>query len=143
VKLLTLIFFVFVFSCSNYHCKPGVAKRFLSIQLYREHVGVDSFKSYSHYILIDGLSKDCDSATVMTAINSYFDNTAEDIPISSVSVFSSLKHFDIGETLSQPKALWGDCVIEVWFKDSTKIPEEFRFYNYWGNLSCEGNRWKQ
>jgi hypothetical protein len=98
--------------------------------------------SYSHSIFIEGLSKDCDSNIVMAAIKDYVENTSSDVPVASVSVFNSLNHFDEGETLSQPKEFYGDCVVEVWFAPSSKLPEKFIFFNASGNTKYEGNRWK-
>jgi hypothetical protein len=103
----------------------------------------NGFISYQHHILIEGLSKSCDSAIVMSAIKSYVENNNTDTPIGSVAVYNSTEHFDRGETLSQPKEFFADCVVEVWLEETSGKPKEFEFFDNNGNRNYEGVRWKQ
>ena len=103
----------------------------------------NGFISYQHNILIEGLSKSCDSVTVMSAIKSYVENNSTDTPISSVAVFNTKEYYDSGETLSQPKKFYGDCVVEVWFDENYAKPSKFYFFDNNGNSGYVGVRWKQ
>ena len=137
-KVFLILCIIIFFSCSNHRpCLPGEAKDFLTIELKN-----NGAVSYDHHILAEGLTKDCDSATVMNVVKSYMQGTVKNTPISCVEVFNSIKHFDRGETLSQPKALYGDSVVEVWFDASTGEPRKFYFFNNNGNKIYEGERWK-
>jgi len=139
MRILMLPFLAFCFSCSNnQHCNPGTPQKLLTIRLDN-----NGSISYQHEVLLEGLSKNCDSTTVMTAIKNYMENNASDTPISSVAVYNSAEHFDSGETLSQPKEFYGDCVVSVWFDATSGKPREFDFYNYKGNRDYEGVRWKR
>ena len=39
-----------------------------------------------------------------------------------------MDHFDGGETLSQPKEFFADCVVEVWFDETSGKPRGFEFF---------------
>jgi hypothetical protein len=98
--------------------------------------------SYHHCLFVQDLSKSCDSATVLAVINRYLQDNHSDLPVSGVSVFHSLEHYDSGESLSQSKDFYGDCVVEVWFDASSGRPRSFYFYDSRGNIEFEGTRWK-
>lgn len=98
--------------------------------------------SYQHSILVKGLSKGCDSVTVLAAIKNYVESNPSETPISSVGVFNSIEYFDRGETLSQSKEFYGDCVVEVWLDTSSGLPRNFVFFDKNGNVKFEGNMWK-
>jgi hypothetical protein len=138
LKFLMLIFLVLGFGCSNHQlCKPGMPNRIFSME------GSNNGDiSYSHYILIEGVSKNCDSTTVMSAIKNYIDTTNSGKPISSVAAFNSIGHYDSGETLSQPKEFFGDCVMEVWFEKTNGRPTDFIFFNNSGDEEYRGSRWR-
>jgi hypothetical protein len=97
--------------------------------------------SYFHELLVPGISRKCDSATVMATIKTYVQEQNQYIPVRGVRLFQSKEHFDRGETLSQPKSYYRDCVAEVYINRQTGAPEEFAFYNNSGEVSYRGARW--
>lgn len=139
VRFFVSLSIMFSLSCSNsQHCKPAAPQKFLTIEMSK-----NGSVSYQHHILIQGLSKKCDSLTVMSAVNNYLISRSSDTPISSVAVYNSTKHFDSGETLSQAKEFFADCVVEVWFDQTSGRPKQFIFSNNNGETDYEGVRWKQ
>ena len=125
-------------SCSgNHDCAPGTPQKITTFRLDNN----DSI-TYHHYILVKDLSKDCDSALVLSVIKHYLQDNRSDLPVSGVSVFNSVKHYKSGESLSQLKDFYGDCVVEVWFDSPSGRPRSFYFYNRKGKVEFEGTRWK-
>ena len=138
VRVLLVYFLTVYCSCSNnLQCKPEEPQKLLATKLDN-----NGSISYQHSILVKGLSKGCDSAIVLTAVKNYVKSTSSETPISSVEIFNSIEHFDSGETLSQPKDLYRDCVVEVWFDTSSGLLRNFVFFDKDGNINFEGNRWK-
>lgn len=138
VRILVFLLLVLCLSCSNkQHCKPGAPQNIMTTRLDN-----NGSTSYQHSILIEGLSKDCDSITVMSTVKNYLENNNSDTPISSVAVFNSTEHYDPSETLSQPKEFYGNCVVEIWFDQTSGRPREFVFFDNNGNRDYEGGRWK-
>ena len=124
-------------SCVNKEpCNPGSPQQIQ--QLDGSNGGV---VSSSHHIVVEGISLNCDSSTVMNIIKSYIETDTSNIPVSDIWIFKSKKHYDEGETLSQPKEYFDDEVMEVYFDEATHKPERFVFYDG-GRKFYEGNRWK-
>lgn len=98
--------------------------------------------SYSHEVELKGVSLDCDSTLIITAINNYLESNSDDMPISDVQVFSSMRNYDSGESLSQPKEYWDDLVVSVYLDTATYKPKSFVFYSS-GRKIYEGKKWKQ
>jgi len=137
VRILVPCLFTLCFSCANnQHCKPETPQKLFAIRL-EDNGSV----SYQHNILIEGITKNCDSITVMSAIKSYVENNSSDTPILNVAVFNSTENYDRGETLSQPKEFYGDCVVEVWFDLPTGKPESFSFFYNSDKGKYKGVRW--
>jgi len=132
LALLLLSFF----SCNvNKPCTPETPKKIQSIYLSDNNV-----ESYLHEIEISNVSLKCDSTIVMTLINSYIESNMIDNPISGIAVFKSTKHFDSGESLSQPESYYDDQLMSVYFDESSGHPKHFIFYNN-GKIIYKGDKW--
>jgi hypothetical protein len=133
------IFFLFflIWSCSVPKCEPQRPETIQTI-----YGSNDGDVSYDHEVLVRGITKKCDSATVMTIVRKYVQAQSQNVPIHSVQIFQSKEHFDIAETLSQPRSYYADCVVWVFLNRQTAEPKEFRFYDNNGDVSYEGTRWK-
>jgi hypothetical protein len=136
MQKIFLLFFLFS-SCSVPKCEPHRAE---TIQIIPGSNNGDV--SYHHELYVPGITKNCDSAIVMTIVRAYVQGQRQNIPISSVQIFRSKENFDMGETLSQPYAYYADCVVWVFLNGQTARPEEFYFFDNNGKVSYEGTRWK-
>lgn len=133
VRVTILFSITLCFACSrDYNCKPGLPRKFHTVPLTH-----GSDVSYQHYIELNGLSKRCDSAIVMSAINEYIDSNRSETSVSSIAIFNSAENFDRSESAGQPKELYGDCVVEIWLEE----PIRFVFYDDNGNVTYQGRQW--
>ena len=134
---LFLVFLILCcFACNDAEpCNPGEPKGIQTIYLSN-----NGAVSYLHEIEVAGISLKCDSTTVMSLVNRYMAANANDTPISQIEIFRSMKHFDSGESLSQPEEYGDDRVFEISFEKKTLQPKSFVFYDD-GRQIFEGDRW--
>ena len=137
-KIVLAFLFLVCLSCkSREACNLGTPSRIQTI--YGSNNGV---VSYSHEVELQGVTLNCDSTSIITAINNYLEYNSDDMPISDVQFFSSRRNYDSGESLSQPKEYWDDLVVSVYLDTATNKPESFVFYSS-GRKIYEAKRWKQ
>lgn len=119
-------------------CKILKVEKILAVEL-----GENSAISYQHLVLLEGFDKRClDSNAVLKVARQYISETSVDTPIHGIRFFNSLKNFDSGETLSQPKSFFKNSLVSIWFSENTKQPELFIFYDRQGSSKYEGTRWQ-
>jgi hypothetical protein len=140
--LIGLLLFVFLcFSCFHKEddCNLSKPSKIISIQ------GKNNEKiSYKHLVLVEGLDKRClDSITGMRIVDNYIKSQDKDLPIRRIQLFNSIDNFDQGETLSQPKSFYGDCLVEILLDTVKLTPIGFTFYSSSGMVTYEGSSWKK
>ena len=100
--------------------------------------------SYQHLVLIEDLEKICaDSSFIMQAVDKYIAGLNVEKPVASIEIFNSSKGFDFGETLSQPKDIYKNCIVTIWFDITSGKPYKYYFYDNNGDEVYEGPLWKQ
>lgn len=135
--LITLVAMV-LYSCSpKKDCSNADVEQLMVIEM-RDSWGV----YYEHTIILDGFDRAClDSIKIMEILSNYNDTLSAGKPIMIARIFNSKKRFDMGESLSQPKEIDKDCLLDVKF-DADNKPVEFRFYDRYGNEFYTGSNWK-
>lgn len=99
--------------------------------------------SYQHLILIEKLERRClDSSITLRAIDAYIEGMNDEKPVASIEIFNSKEGFDIGETLSQPKEIYKNCLVTIWFDPNTGKAYKYLFYDRDGDVAYEGPLWK-
>lgn len=132
VRIFLFLVLMCSLACSSRsHCKPDETQK-----LHTSWSTDRDLDGFDHWILVEGLSRNCDSITVMTAINSYIKNTFSDTPIIRVIVFNSWGRIERGENP------FVDGVVEVFFNKTDRTPIKFVFFNDYGEIDYEGVRWK-
>lgn len=128
---------VFVALIGCHHSNPcGTFEKLIPIQAIMGCTGDKC--DYSHEVLCPGLEYEClDSTSIMQLVDNYVAKTIGNTPIREIAVFSSIEHYDKGETLSQPKAYFDDMVIVIRFPKDPYSETTFIFCD----SGFEGNIW--
>lgn len=139
LRLLLLIAFLQNMMCTSANkCEFKSVKHILTIPL-----GYDESTSYVHYIFLEGISRKCnDSALLVQTAQKYIRSLTEGKPVSRVYILNSIEDFDKGESLSQPKSLYGSCLVSIKFDKTLIVPVNFEFFNRNGEVSYDGMLWK-
>jgi len=79
----------------------------------------------------------------MSLASKYLNEVKDAQPAEAIAIFNKVEYFDPGENLSQKKAFWGNCMVEITFDVKTSLPAKFTFYDRKGNVSRESIAWKE
>jgi hypothetical protein len=106
--------------------------------------GKDGPVTYAHYILTEGLYRNCmDSAAMVDLALKYIDTVKVAKPIVVVKLFNSRKNFS-PSSYDPPdmKIINKNCLVSIGFDQQTRKPYEFLFYNDGGDIIYWGKRWQ-